>query len=79
MSSSAHIDRGFEELLTLARSRVQAVAQPNVFGHGVPIIKDSLSVDALHWIGLLAEMAVAAMLAIRLLSPKMRYATIVAQ
>jgi hypothetical protein len=77
MSFSAHVRPGFEELLTFAHSRVQAVAQPNAFGHGVPLIKDSLSfVDSLHWIGLLAGMSVAATLAIRLSSPELRYGII---
>ena len=79
-STSTEVSPAYEEALTLARQRVETAVQPGAFGHGIPIIKDiPYSIDMLPWIGLVIGVAIAAVLAIKLLIQEMRYETVTAQ
>jgi hypothetical protein len=79
-STSTEVSPVYEEALTLARQRVETAVQPGAFGHSVPIIKDiHYLMDMLAWIGLVIGVAIAAVLAIKLIVQEMRYATVTAQ
>ena len=59
---------------------METAVQPGVLGHGVPTIKDiPYLMDMLPWIGLVIGVAIAAVLAIKLIVQEMRYATVTAQ
>jgi hypothetical protein len=59
---------------------VEAAVQPGAFGHGVPLIKDvPYFMNILPWIGLAVGVAIAAVLAAKVMVPRMRYVSLIAQ
>src|SRR5215216_5533597 len=79
ISTSTEVSHGYGEAIALAIQRMEIAVQPEALGHGVSIIKDIPHLmDILPWIGLALGVAIAAVLATKLLVPKMRYATVTA-
>ena len=76
-AASTKLAPGYEEILTLAQERVQVASQPAAYGPGVPLIRDAMGM--LPWMGLAIGLALAAVIAAKVLVPRIRSDTLVAQ
>ena len=76
-STEASISPGYNEMLRLAQEKVQAATQPGAFGNGVPLLTDIMSM--LPWIGIAISAAIGALIAARILIPKMQREALIAQ
>lgn len=76
-AASTKLVSGYEEILKLAQERVQVASQPDAFGPGVPLIRDVMGM--LPWMGLAIGLALAAVIAAKVLVPRIRSDILVAQ
>ncbi|MEO9296145.1 MAG: hypothetical protein ABI347_11190 [Nitrososphaera sp.] len=71
-STGASLPPEYGELLGLAQQKVQAATQPGAFGNGVPVLYGADPATMLPWIGVAISAALAAVCAVKLLTPRIR-------
>lgn len=76
-STDASLSPEYAELLRLAQEKVAAATQPGALGNGIPVINDIMSV--LPWMGLAAAISIGAVVAAKVLVPRMRSEVLIAQ
>ncbi len=81
-STESSLPAEYAEVLRLAEEKVHVATQPGAFGNGVPILNTILNGDpagTLPWIGLGVASSIGAVIAAKLLTPRMRSQMIAAQ
>jgi len=69
----------YNEMLRLAQEKVHAATQPGAIGNGVPVLFGADPISLLPWIGVAVSAAIAAVCAARILAPKVRNDSMLAQ
>lgn len=73
MASAASTDVSLpSEMLRLAQEKMRAAIQPGAFGNGVPVLFGADPMALLPWIGVAAAVAITAVCAAKISTPKVR-------
>jgi hypothetical protein len=73
-STSSSLSPEYNEVLQLAKAKVEAATQPGAYGNGVPLLSSTSAdpMSILPWIGIAVAVAITAVCTAKLLAPKMK-------
>ncbi len=77
-STESSLPAEYAEVLRLAEEKVHVATQPEAFGNGVPILNND-GAGMLPWIGLGIAWSIGAVIAAKLLTPRMKSQVLAAQ